>query len=182
MENRKFGNTGLTPSILGFGMMRLQKREDGSIDEQWAIDTLRWAIDHGLSYVDTAYAYGDSERVTGLCLQDGYREKVTLASVSGIGAINDLVSGVWDVEKKAYFSNHFTGVYEVTNLTGTITTMNGEYYPHLHISAGDAQGHVVGGHLNSAVVSATSEIVLHLIDGTVERKFDPQVGLNLLSF
>ena len=80
MENRKFGNTGLTPSILGFGMMRLQKREDGSLDEEWAIKTLRKAIDEGLSYVDTAYVYPDSERVTGLCLQDGYREKVTLAS------------------------------------------------------------------------------------------------------
>ena len=80
MENRKFGNTGLTPSILGFGMMRLQKKADGSIDEEWAVRTLRKAIDNGLSYVDTAYAYGDSERVTGLCLQDGYREKVTLAT------------------------------------------------------------------------------------------------------
>ena len=80
MENRKFGNTGLTPSILGFGMMRLQKREDGSIDEQWAIKTLRDAIDNGLSYVDTAYGSPDSERVTGLCLQDGYRDKVVLAT------------------------------------------------------------------------------------------------------
>ena len=92
MENRKFGNTGLMPSILGFGMMRLQKREDGSIDEQWAIDTLRWAIDNGLTYVDTAYVYPDSERVTGLCLQDGYREKVTLATkmpVSMLGCEED---------------------------------------------------------------------------------------------
>ena len=80
MENRKFGNTGLMPSILGFGMMRLQKREDGTIDEEWAIKTLRSAIDNGLTYVDTAYVYPDSERVTGLCLQDGYREKVTLAT------------------------------------------------------------------------------------------------------
>ena len=80
MENRKFGNTGLTPSILGFGMMRLKKRPDGSIDEDWAIRTLRGAIDSGLSYVDTAYVYPDSERVTGLCLADGYREKVTLAT------------------------------------------------------------------------------------------------------
>lgn len=80
MEQRKFGKTGLTPSILGFGMMRLKRKEDESIDEQWAIDTLRYAIDNGLSYVDTAYAYPDSERVTGLCLQDGYREKVTLAT------------------------------------------------------------------------------------------------------
>ena len=80
MECREFGKTGLKPSILGFGMMRLPKNEDGTIDEKWAIETLRNAIDNGLTYVDTAYAYKDSERVTGLCLQDGYREKVTLAT------------------------------------------------------------------------------------------------------
>ena len=80
MEYRKFGKTDMQPSILGFGMMRLQKKEDGSLDEAWAIKTLRDAIDDGLTYVDTAYAYGDSERVTGLCLADGYREKVTLAT------------------------------------------------------------------------------------------------------
>ena len=80
MEYRKFGKTDMQPSILGFGMMRLKKNEDGTLDENWAIETLRAAIDDGLTYVDTAYAYGDSERVTGLCLQDGYREKVTLAT------------------------------------------------------------------------------------------------------
>ena len=80
MKYRKFGSTDLMPSVLGFGMMRLRTKDDGTIDENWAIETLRYAIDHGLSYVDTAYAYKDSERVTGLCLQDGYREKVTLAS------------------------------------------------------------------------------------------------------
>ncbi len=80
MEQRKFGKTNLNPSILGFGMMRLKQKEDGSIDESWAIKTLRHAIDSGITYIDTAYAYGDSERVTGLCLQDGYREKVTLAT------------------------------------------------------------------------------------------------------
>ena len=85
MESRKFGNTQLTPSILGFGMMRLKRREDNTIDEQWAIETLHHAIDHGITYVDTAYTYTDSERVTGLCLQDGYREKVTLATKLPVG-------------------------------------------------------------------------------------------------
>ncbi len=80
MEYRHFGKTGLMPSILGFGMMRLKRNEDGTINEKWAIDTLRYAVDNGLSYVDTAYAYEDSERVTGLCLQGGYRDKVTLAT------------------------------------------------------------------------------------------------------
>ena len=80
MQYRKFGNTPLNPSILGFGMMRMKKKEDGTFDEQWTIETLRYAIDNGLSYVDTAYAYGNSEEITGLCLKDGYREKVTLAT------------------------------------------------------------------------------------------------------
>ena len=80
MEKRQFGKTGLTPSILGFGMMRMKKNEKGEFDEKWTVDTLRYAIDRGLSYVDTAYACGESERLTGLALRDGYREKVTLAS------------------------------------------------------------------------------------------------------
>ena len=88
MECREFGKTGLKPSILGFGMMRLPKNEDGSINEQWAIETLRGAIDNGPTYVDTAYAYKDSERVTGLCLQDGYREKVTLATKLPVWMVN----------------------------------------------------------------------------------------------
>ena len=88
MECRKFGNTGLTPSVLGFGMMRLPKNEDGTIQEAWAIETLRGAIDKGLTYVDTAYAYKDSERVTGLCLRDGYREKVTLATKLPVWMVN----------------------------------------------------------------------------------------------
>ena len=70
-------------------MMRLPKNEDGTINEQWAIETLRKAIDNGLSYVDTAYAYKDSERVTGLCLQDGYREKVTLATKLPVWMVNN---------------------------------------------------------------------------------------------
>ena len=80
MESRKFGNTGLTPSILGFGMMRMKKDAEGKFDEQWSVETLRSAIDRGLTYVDTAYAYGESERITGMALADGYREKVTLAT------------------------------------------------------------------------------------------------------
>lgn len=88
MQYREFGKTGLKPSILGFGMMRLPKNEDGTINEQWAIETLRKAIDNGLTYVDTAYAYKDSERVTGLCLRDGYREKVTLATKLPVWMVN----------------------------------------------------------------------------------------------
>ena len=50
------------------------------------------------------------------------------------------------------------------------------------MSAADAEGKVFGGHLNSATVSATCEMVIELIDGRVDRKFSDEVGLNLFSF
>ena len=68
------------------------------------------------------------------------------------------------------------------SLTGTIDTMDDEFYCHLHLSAGNEQGQVFGGHLNRAVVSATCEMVIRLIDGKIDRKYDDVTGLNLFHF
>lgn len=110
------------------------------------------------------------------------REGIQLATVQGLGAVNDFTVGVFDTVGKQYHANHFQGSYEIVSLTGTITTMNGVVYCHLHMSAGDAQGQVVGGHLNQAVISATGELVLTILPGTVDRAFSGEIGLNLLRF
>jgi predicted aldo/keto reductase-like oxidoreductase len=83
MLYRKVPKTGDELSILGFGYMRLPAKKSGSgIDEDRAIRQLRYAIDHGVNYVDTAPAYhfGKSEQILGRALKDGYREKVHLAT------------------------------------------------------------------------------------------------------
>ncbi len=110
------------------------------------------------------------------------RENILLASVRALGAVGDFTVGVFRTGEKKYFANRFTGDYEIVSLTGTISTMDGAYYAHLHMSAGDEQGHVVGGHLNEAIVSATCEMVVEIIDGRADRAFDPDVGLNLFKF
>ena len=59
---------------------------------------------------------------------------------------------------------------------------NDEFYIHIHMSAGNSQGQVFGGHLNRAVVSATCEMVVTVIDGKIDRYYDEDVGLNLFKF
>lgn len=82
MLYRKMPKNGDELSILGFGCMRLPSKEDGSIDEERATKQVRYAIDQGVNYVDTAWPYhmGQSEPFLGRALAEGYREKVKLAT------------------------------------------------------------------------------------------------------
>lgn len=94
MKYRTLGKTGERVSVLGFGAMRLPVRgQESEVDEPATVEMIRWAIDQGVNYVDTAYVYhgGNGEGVVGRALNDGYRDKVHLATKLPI----------WSVEKLA---------------------------------------------------------------------------------
>jgi len=75
---RKIRKTGDEISVLGFGAMRLPSK-NGRTDEKRAIQQIRYAIDHGVNYIDTAIAYMN-EPLVARALNDGYREKVKIAT------------------------------------------------------------------------------------------------------
>ncbi len=81
MQYRQVPKNGDNLSALGFGAMRLPTKRM-KIDEERATRQIRDAIDSGVNYIDTAVPYhgGESERFLGRALQDGYREKVKLAT------------------------------------------------------------------------------------------------------
>jgi len=84
MKYRKFGGLDWEAAVLGFGAMRLPTigNDPSHVDEPQAIEMIRYAIDHGVNYLDTAYPYHEkhSEIVVGKALLNGYREKVSLAT------------------------------------------------------------------------------------------------------
>ena len=93
MIYRTIGKTGLDASILGIGCMRLPIVEGDSdkIDYKKGTEMIRYAIDHGVNYVDTAYPYhgGNSETFLGEALKDGYRERVILITKAPTWLLNE---------------------------------------------------------------------------------------------
>ncbi len=90
MLYRNFGKTDEKVSVLGFGSMRLPVvgNDPTKIDEKNAVNMVRYAIDHGVNFIDTAYPYhgpslyqgGESEPFIARAMKDGYREKVKIAT------------------------------------------------------------------------------------------------------
>jgi len=111
------------------------------------------------------------------------QEDVALASVTGLGATKDVTVGLFSVGEKKFYGKRCEGEYEISALVGNITRKDGEPYLHLHITFGNpAAGEVYAGHLTACVISATAEIFVQVWQGGVGRRFDENIGLNLLEF
>lgn len=67
------------------------------------------------------------------------KEQISLAHVTGLGAVNDFTTGVFDVQKKEFYPVNTTGSYEIVSLTGTITEKENKPYLHIHMSAGNKE-------------------------------------------
>ena len=89
------------------------------------------------------------------------KENIKLASIQALGAVNEFTIGVFKTDEKKYVAKDCKGNFEI---------------------AGNEKGEVFGGHLNKAMVSATCEMVIYIIDGKIDRYYDEQIGLNLLKF
>ena len=73
------------------------------------------------------------EQVKALAL----KERIQLASVQALGAINDFTVGVFKTDEKKYYANSFQGSYEIVSLTAALHPRKEEFYCHNHMIAGD---------------------------------------------
>jgi hypothetical protein len=101
----------------------------------------------------------------------------------GLGAVEDVFIGYYDLAKKEYIFSEMQGTYELASLNGNIALSDNKVVVHAHGVLGDNNLNTVAGHIKEATVAITVEIFVHLQHGTeMKRLYDEKTGLNLLDF
>ena len=108
--------------------------------------------------------------------------KIKSGSITGLGAINEVTLRFFNPETKSFVDKTFREQMEISNLTGNISTMNGKPYLHVHITVGTADYSSYAGHLLSAVLNGVGEFIVEDFEESIERTYNPALGLNCYDF
>lgn len=156
MQYRNMGKTGVQVSPIGFGAMRLPLvggkegfTSSRGADEEASISLIRHAIDNGINYLDTAFNYlhGESEKIVGKALQDGYRDKVNIATKSPI----------WMLEEPGDFNRL------LEKQLGRLQTDHVDFYLLHCVTKNDWEQHVLKtGAVESLVAAREKGLVKHI--------------------
>ncbi len=105
------------------------------------------------------------------------------AQFSGIGAVQDVEIGYFDIKNRQYVFRREAGPFEVANMDGNVTEFEEEPLIHAHgvLSRCDETLSCIGGHLRSAVVSITLEMCLWEVTQPLSREYNEEMGLNLIT-
>jgi predicted DNA-binding protein with PD1-like motif len=99
----------------------------------------------------------------------------------GIGACLMVDLGYFNIHLKEYRTKPIVDDMEILSFTGNGGMNGGKPALHAHGVFGRNDFTTIGGHVNKLVVSVTCEIFLTKLDGTLERKLNPDFNLNLLA-
>lgn len=102
--------------------------------------------------------------------------------INGIGAAENIIIGSYSTSIKNYIKKNFDGEFELTSITGNITTRENSPFIHIHATISDEDCNAFAGHLFSATITATCEIILNISDKAIHRKECNKVGLYLWDF
>jgi predicted DNA-binding protein with PD1-like motif len=103
------------------------------------------------------------------------------AHFTAIGAFSRVKLGYFDWQRKDYLSRELDEQLEVLSLAGDIATREGDPMVHAHAVLGRADLTALGGHLISAEVRPTLEVILVESPAHLRRELDPESGLPLIA-
>ena len=110
------------------------------------------------------------------------KEQIVSGWINGIGAIENITIGAYDLNNKTYIKKDLDGVYELTSLMGNITLKDGSPFMHIHVSLSDHNCKALGGHLFDANISIAGEFIINTFSDHIKRTYNEQIGLHLMDF
>ena len=110
------------------------------------------------------------------------KEKINCAWINGIGAVENITIGSYNLNKKRYDKKVLNGVFELVSLMGNFSFKEGNPFLHLHVTVSNHDCQAFGGHLFTADINATGEFIIESLDIDVNRIYDNNIGLHLLEF
>jgi aryl-alcohol dehydrogenase-like predicted oxidoreductase len=95
MQKRKLGRSGLEVSALGLGCMGLNFSYGHALSKQASIALIRAAVEHGVTFFDTAEVYGPftNEEIVGEALKP-FRDQVVIATKFGFNIVDGKMAGM----------------------------------------------------------------------------------------
>jgi predicted DNA-binding protein with PD1-like motif len=117
------------------------------------------------------------ESLTNFCKQNNIHS----AQLAGIGAVKNIDIGAYDIDTKDYIHRVFNEILELLSFQGNIALKDGEPFLHAHITLGNHDMEVFGGHLFEMEVAAVGEFIIHDFQNETHRKLNEDIGLATLS-
>lgn len=117
------------------------------------------------------------ESLTNFCKQNNIHS----AQLAGIGAVKNIDIGAYDIDTKDYIHRVFDEILELLSFQGNIALKDGEPFLHAHITLGNHDMEVFGGHLFEMEVAAVGEFIIHDFQNETHRKLNEDIGLATLS-
>lgn len=118
------------------------------------------------------------------CINEFAQKKdLSISQFTAIGAFSDALLAFFNFETKDYNHLPVYGQTEVLTFNGNITlTEDNNIQIHAHTVLGKSDGSTVGGHVLSATVHPTLEIIITETPVYLKRQHDKETGLQLLKF
>ena len=118
------------------------------------------------------------ETITKYCAEKGIASGV----FTGIGAVERVKIGYYDLGKREYFFRDEQGVFEVASMNGNVALVEGKPFIHAHavLSRCDETMECIGAHIKEAFVAVTLEVFLTPLAISLGRELDDSIGLKLL--
>ena len=107
--------------------------------------------------------------------------KIPSATLTGLGALKGARLGFYHLEEKKYDERVFSGDHELISLVGNASWHGNEAIIHCHVTLGDEQFRVWGGHLFEAEVAVVGEVFLSVKNTKLVRVHSDCIGLKVQS-